>query len=245
MHLNDELMPEDITSNTLPDPGDTGADGGDTVLENVDDTAKEAMRISLSSVMGREFKTYEDALKSVKDTKDFVGSVGKYRNAIEKTAERLGTDTTGVLKMIESMDPNQNSQTPQATGVPSSAPVSDAGAEALRIAQETARRQDEIEFFSSRPELSNYKDMFRDLQTMTGKNLKEIAEMPNVKSMLDKAVAKDEADRSLSVLHSNPRIAAARDKMSEAREANAKGDTEKASELAVQGVIDAYGLGPN
>ncbi len=238
-------MPEDITSNTLPDPGDTGTDGGDTVLENVDDESKETIRNVVSSVMGREFKTYEDALKSVKETKAFVGSVGQYRNAIEKAAERMGTDTTGVLKMIESMDPNLNTQPAQTPGAPSSAPASDAGAEALRIAQETARRQDEIEFFSSRPELNDFKDMLRDLQQVTGKQLREIAEIPTVKTTIEKARAKDEADRSLSVLHSNPRIAAARDKMSEARDASAKGNSEVANELAVSSVIEAYGLGQN
>jgi hypothetical protein len=234
-------MPEDITSQTLPVDADPNTDGGDTV-GNVDDAGQEVLRSTISAVMGRDFKTAEDALKSVKETHKLVGSVGQIRNAIEATAGRLGTDVPGVLKLMETIQPS-NGGAPTIPPAPSTPTGNDAGAEALRIAQDTARRVEDNEFFSRRPELNDYRETLSEFSKLTGQPVATVAEMPNVKALIDKARAKDEADRNLSVLHSNPRIAAAQDKMTQAKEASARGDDNTAKAAAVDAVIDAFEIG--
>lgn len=237
-------MPEDITSETLPGADDTALDGRDTV-ENVEDNANEAVREAISAAMGRDFKTTDDALKSVKETHKFVGSVGKIRNAIDAAAVRLGTDVAGVLNIMETIQPQQTgsdvAQT-QAASVASTTENRDDAKQALAVAQEATKRVDEFQFFQSRPELASFKGMLTDLRDKMGMSLTEVAEMPTIKPVLEKARAHDEADGSLSVMHSNPKIGASRDKMNEAQEANKAGNAVVANRSAVDAVIDAFDL---
>lgn len=233
-------MLEDTTSQTLPDGGDSSSDGGDTV-GNVDQQVQDGDVIAgISKALGVQtpFKTLSEALGAIEKTKSFVGTVGQIRAVAEATAKRLNTDIPNVLKIMENLPVTD----PQAVATPSSVPASDEGKRALELSQETARIVAEMSFFQTRPDLAPLRGDLVELQKLTGKTLNEVAEHPTVKTLLEKALKTDAADRSVSVLHSNPQIAAARSKMDDARESLKSGDIQGAEKNAVQAVIDAYNV---
>lgn len=237
------FMPENTPSNTLPDPNDTGAAGGDTV-GTVDESVQEALRVQLGGVMGREFKNAQDALNAVKETKSFVGSVGQIRAAVKTASERLGVGEADVLRIMENIQPGAQlpGVAPQAPAAPSTPAGNDEGKRALALAEENSRQLQEFMFFQTRPELASQREALVNLAKITNKPLADVAEDPTIKPLLEKARAKDEADRSVSVLHSNPQVAAARNKMETAREHQAKGNQYEAEKEAVQAVIEAFGV---
>jgi len=110
------------------------------------------------------------------------------------------------------------------------------------MVKEQAARLEEMSFFSENPGLQTHKQTLMDLQKGTGKSLRDIANLESFKSVLTKAQAHDEAEKSKTVLQSNPRLGAAKDKMSEAREFAKAGDHRSAASSAVSAVLDAYAL---
>lgn len=101
---------------------------------------------------------------------------------------------------------------------------------------------EEATFFAAHPELNAYKPLISSVGKAAGKPLAEVIEMPDVKSVIEKARAHDEYEQSKSVLQTNPRLGQITDKMSQAREAAAAGNSEVARSSAVDAVIDAFEL---
>ena len=82
--------------------------------------------------------------------------------------------------------------------------------------------------------------MIGELRDTTGKPIRQVVELPAVKTLVEKARSFDEAERSRSVLHSNPKLGQVRDKLTESREALEKGDVNTAKSGAVGAVLDAF-----
>lgn len=95
-------------------------------------------------------------------------------------------------------------------------------------------------FYSEHPELKPYKAVISSL----GSDPEAVLADPQKKEVLDKLIAHDEADKSKSVLMSNPRLGQVTDKITEAKqELNAEQPNfAKAEKNAVDAVIDAYQL---
>mgnify|MGYP001574217138 CR=1 FL=1 len=77
---------ETNTSQTITGADDVGAAVGaenDSEVVNVKDVLKE--------VLGRDYKSDEDALKSVKETFDFVGKLGSENKTLKNQLEELKT----------------------------------------------------------------------------------------------------------------------------------------------------------
>jgi hypothetical protein len=98
---------------------------------------------------------------------------------------------------------------------------------------------EENNFYSKNPEYEPYKKIVNSFRE-DGKSLSDTVDSDNFKEVYDKVKSYDETQKSRSVLQSNPRLSSASDKMTQAKEAVKEGNNEKASELAVGAVIDAF-----
>lgn len=239
-------MPEDITSQALPGgeninvaPADgTGAvsDTSEAKLAGVKDV--------LSQILGKSFPTDEAAAKSLKDTYAFVGGAGmKAQKLMNELKQKFNQDESGVLKFMENVVQNPNplniqNPVPQA---PVSAPTADP-AMFNKIA-ELQKQMEETQFFNEeRPDLKEYRRAIAEIRDATGKPIREVVELPSIKTLIEKAKTSDEAERSRSVLHSNPQLGQVRDKLTEARDAIEKGQVTQAKSTVVSAVLDAYDL---
>lgn len=178
----------------------------------------------LSKELGKEFPTDEAALKAVKDTFSYVGKVGKVRPLLEKLEAKYGGESK-VLELLTQMEQN-NPQEP--------AKVDDS--------KFVPREQYEKDtFFSKHPELSeDHRTLLEAVAVQSGKPLAEAMELPAFKNVVGNARAFESTERSKSVLHTNPRLAQATDKMTEAKTASQAGNHQAAAKSAVGAVLDAF-----
>lgn len=93
-------------------------------------------------------------------------------------------------------------------------------------------------FYDRKPEYAEYRGIIDKL----GTNPSDIVETPEFKAIFDKAQEGVKAQKSRTVLDSNPRLGQAIDNISGAREALKAGDNAKASSLAVESVLSAYNV---
>lgn len=103
---------------------------------------------------------------------------------------------------------------------------------------ETARQISEIKenmFFKDNPEYAPY----RAAMAKMGSNPEVVAQMPEFKTIFEKAKGFDESQSQRSVLTSNPRLAASKDSITKAKEAVAAGNQEAAASLATQAVLES------
>lgn len=221
------MADEDITpKDSLPQgedvtPGDGEGAASDEVV-SVKDT--------LSKVLGKNFDSDEQALKSVKDTYSYVGKAGQDVKELQgKLAELAGVkgeETEGQPDKTASIEEK---------------------------VQSLEQQLNEAQFYAENPEYNDYKGIISKL----GDKPAEVIGTEEFKSVYEKAKAYDEQEQSKSVLQSNPRLGKVTDKMTEAREAisaSKKAMTEgdlgasiaemdKASTSATDAVIDAFEIG--
>ena len=98
---------------------------------------------------------------------------------------------------------------------------------------------EESNFYAKNSEYEPYKNIVNSFKE-DGKSLSEIVKSDNFKEIYDKVKSYDETQKTKSVLQSNPRLSSASDKMTQAKEATEKGNSDKAADLAVGAVIDAF-----
>jgi hypothetical protein len=235
-------MDEVTTPETLPDAAQlTAADGGG---------ADQPSGISLSQlkdVLGKDFKDVDGALKSIKDTYSFVGSQAQYQEKIAKLATALNTDEQGALSTIEKLMEDIKTQEGAVTQPAAQAPTGDF------ITREEA-------FFEKNEDLTSHRDVLNRLKN-SGDDTKAMSWDQFISSDVAKAVIDPirtvrDMESKKSVLDASPRLGAASDKMSQARQlvdeaakAERSGDVSSASraqlaasENAVAGVIEAFDL---
>lgn len=185
----------------------------------------------LGQTLKRNFKTNEEALAAVKNTFSYVGEYPKFKPIIEKVKAKFGGDgTTGLKFMEEILNKDTTQETkPIATSAPEGEFISKSQYEADK-------------FFASKPEYAAHRVLVDALASKTGKPLAEVVEMPELKGLVEKARKHDEIEGSKSVLHTNPKIGVATDKITKARDAQKAGDQSSANAAAVSAVMDAYDL---
>lgn len=235
-------MDDVITPETLADaPQLSATDGG---------SADEAGSISLdelSKVLGKEYKDAETALKSVKDTFNYVGDVGKVKSLINNAKERLGTDEAGVLNALNKlMEPEK---TPEVQAV----------APAQPSAEGFITRDQYVEdmFFSKNENLAEVRDILTPLKnasdTTKAMSWNDFIASEQAKKVVDTFSGYKEVQSKRSVLESNPRLGTATNKLDEARSLLEKATSapdmytarqaeSAARTSAVEGVLEAYGL---
>lgn len=212
----------DTSTDTLADEVDVASTDG----QETDSTV--GVKDALSKALGKDFKDDATALKAVKDTFNYVGKAGKFLPYIEQLQEKYG----GEKNVIELMEELTKTDAPEAKEV--SQPKVDES-------KFVSREQYEADtFFSKRPELEPHRELLDALRSKTGKSLSEAAELPSFKNVFEKVKAYEETQNSKSVLHTNPRLGQAVDKVSKSRTALSEGRVAEATETAVDAVLDAF-----
>jgi hypothetical protein len=170
----------------------------------------------LGATLGKTFQSDEAALKAVKDTFSYVGMK---KEDILKSAgldtQQMGASTTSTNKEANAVDTSQF------------------------ISKE---QYEQDMFFSKNPELEAHKDLLRGLAVANGVSIKDAAELPSFKNVFEKASAYDKAQKSRSVLETNPRLGQVTDHMSKAKELSAAGNRDAAAEAATKAVLESLGL---
>lgn len=190
----------------------------------------------IKDVLGKDFKDADTALKSIKDTYNFVGSQAQYKEKISDIASKLGTDEDGVLSALESLtaQPKAQPKTPQA-------PTGD------YVSRE---QYEQDQFFARNQELESLKDVLVPLKE-AHKDLSwgEFIKQDTVSQLVDTYKTASELQSKKSVVESNPRIAQMTDNyqkaaqaLNESRQAARTGDiaaANRAEEAARQSAVNA------
>ena len=92
------MSEENINSEALPEAGDVAAaDGGESVEQ------ANALEL-LNKTLGKDFKDLDTALKSVKDTYNYVGKAGQERKELEaKIEETKASSDPAVLEQLKAL----------------------------------------------------------------------------------------------------------------------------------------------
>ena len=208
-------MPEDINiKKSLPeDPKEKPE--GDPEGQKTDKS--EDLKGKLNQALGKSFPSEESALKAVKDTFDYVGKAGKSQKAIKAVMEAKGVSEEEAVSFITDSVKEEKGNF---------------------VSKEEFNQN---AFYSEHPE---YKDYKRIVETWRRANPTETREIivasDDFKEQFDKIKSHDEAEKQKSVLHSNPRLGAVKDKLSQAKESYNKGNFKKAGDTAVDAVLDQY-----
>jgi hypothetical protein len=179
----------------------------------------------LGKALGKEFADDESALKSVKDTFAYVGKVGKFSKHIDALVAKTGGDDNA-QKYMEQIIEN--------AGQPAPTPVVD---DSKFISREV---YEEDKFFAKNSELEEYRDILVPLAKASGKTLQDVANDEKFKGLVEKAKVGETYEKSKTMMPSNPRLGAASDALTQARELQNNGNTVGANRLATQAVLDAY-----
>lgn len=176
----------------------------------------------VSKLLGKDFKDDDTAQKAIKDTFSYVGEFGKARPLLKQLEDKFGPDY--INKMADAVNAPQEQKPVDTSNFVSK--------------DELAVR----DFLSENPALKPHKTVLEALSKQTGKPLNEVAQLPEFKTLFDKASKFDEGEQSKSVLHTNSRLGAAQDKLTEAKTLQAAGNQTGAVEAAVSSVIEAFQL---
>jgi len=198
---------EDTTDETLSDESELSSADDKSTVGNIAKVIGEAL--------GKEFPDDETALKSVKDTSDYVGKTGKAVKALEK----LGLDPDKVLSGEE--EPAQ----PTTPEIDTSKFVD----------MDTYNRDT---FYAKNPGLLSMSKIIDAFAKTNGMTLDEAAKSEDLKPLFEKTNAYDELQSKKSVLETNPRLGAATDKLTTAKQQLKDGDDLGAKTNAVSAVMD-------
>lgn len=196
--------------------------------------------------LGRDFKTIEDAQKGISDTFKFVGKAGTYQSVMKELTTSLGMDESGVVKHL---------QTLAGAGKP---PVEEKPKPEIDPEGFVSKEQyDRDMFFKDNPKYEPVKALINDMSKAHGKTAAEVIEMDAFKDVFTKVEGFDQTQGKKSVLESNPRLNAAKDKVTnaktsinEATKARVAGDAGAANAHEAQArkdvvgaVMDVYNIG--
>lgn len=226
--INNPEDGQDKPGETLPPEGEKPAEGG----EGADESQGEGVSLkdTLGKALGKDFPDDATALKAVKDTFSHVGDVKKLNDlkaVMGQLQTTFGTDEQGVLNKIDEI-------------------VKTGGTGKIDPSEYVSKDKfDRSNFYLSNPDYKPYSKMIERFQKVNpDKTREEIVEMDDFKEDFEKISAHDKAKNSKSILESSPRLGKATDKMSEAREAQSKGQDSIASDRAVEAVTEAYPMAP-
>lgn len=185
----------------------------------------------LNELLGKEFKDVDTALKSVKDTFNFVGKRDEISQTVKQVAEATGKTEDDVLESLKSL-----------MSQPTPAPESKQDPRASDDNFISKEQYLEDKFFDKNTELAGLKDYIKPLKMSSPEfqamSWDEFAQTESVSKLKETFSGYEEANSKKSVVESNPRLGAITDKFTKAREAQAAGDDATAKSTAVSAVMD-------
>jgi len=211
------MAKEDVNKDPLPEKG-----GDKTEPENL--SLKQ-----LEETLGKKFPDKETALKSIKDTYNYVGKAGKAVSAMEAFQKEHGLTEDETLSVFKE------------------AAIKTATSDKIEKKEEsnfvTKDVLERMSFYNDNPEYKEHSDLIDQLKKANSeKSYKEIVETKSFKTIFEKAKAQDDAEKKKSVLRSSSKLGEVKDLISEARKAQYEGRQTEANSKAVQSVIDAFHL---
>lgn len=226
---------KDVTTpESLSDDVDVAsADGEGAASEQVSE------QVSIKDILGKElgktFESDEAALKSVKDTFSFVGKAGKARQALDVIKNTYHVDEEGALKIMENIKPSEPQKVEQTQS------PNEESEQKIDTSKFVSREEFETQmFYKDNPDAIPFKKVINAISKSEGLSPSDVWQQEDVQQLVSKAKAYDESESSKSVIMSNPKLGAATDKLSQAKEAAQSGNFEAAGELATKAVMDAY-----
>lgn len=170
----------------------------------------------LEEVTGKKYADENIAKEAIKETFSYVGDIG---GLVKDIQQKQGLNRTQAVEFIK----GKLSQEPQKID------------ESKFVSKEEFTQ---ATFFADNPQYKEYKDIVMTFKKANPeKSLDEIIKMDTFKTWFDNA--QETSKRQKSILHSNPKIAVAGDKMQEARK-DLKENPSQAGNKAVEAVIDAF-----
>lgn len=232
---NAETLPQDGGAAS----GEGGTDAGSESTLSLDE---------LNQSLGRDFKDKDTAVKSLKDTFDFVGKAGSYQESVKTLSNKLGTDEKGVLDYLQKQAESQTSGDP----TPKTKEKENINPEDYISKSQYERDM----FFKDNPDYAEFESVIDAMAATKGIKHSEVVALDDFKAVYDNAVAGKEAASKKSVVESSPQLGAATDKISqsrnklnEAQQARQSGDIgsanqneQEARKGAVGAVMDAYDI---
>lgn len=180
---------------------------GDMDVQSSDGESAGNSSISLqeiNTILGKDFKDVDTALKSVKDTFSFVGKAGSYNNNMKKLTTELGMSEDRILTSLKSMSENP---TPQ-----EQAPQVDPSKFISREQYETDM------FYKDNADYVPLRPVIDAMAVKEGKSVREVVESDVIKDLVQKTTGYNQIQNQKSVLESNPRLNMASDKLSKAHD---------------------------
>lgn len=224
INTSDKSLSSDSDDDKVVDKAIEDGEGADKSQQDV------SLKDQLGEALGKQFPDDETALKAVKDTFSFVGEIGnikELKSVMGQLQKVFNTDQKGVLLKVDEIA--------KTGGTGKIDPTKFVSKEAF----------DRSSFYLNNPDYKPYTRLIETYQKANlDKSREEIVEMDDFKEDFDKIKAHDEAEGTKSVLKSSSRLGKVTDKISEAREAQGKGDQSTAEQKAVEAVIDAYPVEP-
>lgn len=160
----------------------------------------------VKDALGKDFKDVDSALKSIKDTYNYVGSQAQFKEQMTALTEKLGTDERGVLSALEALAGSQKAEVKQAEK-----PQGDY----------VSKEQYETDnFFAGNKQLEGLKDVLVGLKAgQSGVSWNEFMQQPHIAQLVEQNQAYSEMQSKKSVVESNPRVGQALDKITQAKSA--------------------------
>lgn len=212
-----------------PTEGDTPKGNepeGDKPKGGEGDVADSGLKEKLEEALGKEFKDDETLIKSLKDTQSYVGKkidAEKLEGVMTELKSIYDTDESGVLESLTELAKANKEKS---------------------LDEKFVSKQDfEDKVFWDKEENKPFlplKEALVAFAKSQNLSLDAAKEAEGFKPVLEAHKKATEADKSKSVLETNPRLGQATDKISQARESANKGDHIKAGDQAADAVIDAF-----
>lgn len=213
-------MPEDNNNkpeDNKPLAGDS-PDGKGTV-----DPSSELSLKDINETLGKDFKDKETALKALKDTSNYVGKAGKFEKAVKSVMAGKKMSEEEAIKYIQDQAATQ--------------PGGEID-ESQFVKREDFNKES---FYNNNPDYRPYQRIVENFKKAHPEMPRaDIIQSEDFKEDFDKIKAHDTAEKQKSVLQSNPRLGAVKDKMTKAKEAMNEGKQGDAEKAAVDAVCDQY-----
>ena len=195
-----------------PNPPDPSLEKGGEGAGN-----QKGIHVVLKDVIGKEYADEKTALDAIKETFSYVGDVG---GLVKEVMTEKGLNRTQAVDFIKT----KLSQEP------------------AKIDESRFVSRDEFSqatFFADNPQYRDYKDIVQTFKKANPSlSLDEVVKLPSFKQWHDSAL--EASKKQKSILHTNPKIQVAEDKLTEAKEGMKKGNTEEAKSKAVSAVLEAF-----
>lgn len=229
---NSDAQTDDGTNDDVV-PSDSEETGSVTEDPSTDSTDDKSLRDTINSSLKKDFKSDKDIVKSMGEA--------------DKKISDQGSEIAGLNRQLEQYSKQPDKPAETASDKPVIPTTPDQSSEVAVLTD----RLNQSEFYKANPSYDK-----SEIREVLGRNPAETIKNESIKSVVDGKVESDKIEESKSVLHSNPRLGSATDKVTQAKDSNLaaskalrEGDVAgmvahqaDASNSATEAVIDAYEL---